>query len=75
MQCSSRKFVASQVYYGLRIAHPDWDAERITDAVVAEADLLIAKLDRLKINNKGTKERIEKALRSEGIMFNGHARP
>jgi len=46
MQCSARKFVASQVYYGLRIAHPDWSAERITDAVLAECDLLIRKLDR-----------------------------
>jgi len=46
MQCSSRKFVASQVYYGLRIAHPDWLAEKITDAVIAECDLLIRKLDK-----------------------------
>jgi len=46
MQCSSRKFVASQVYYGLRIAHPDWPAEKITDAVISECDLLIRKLDK-----------------------------
>lgn len=46
MQCSSRKFVASQVYYGLRIAHPHWSAERITDAVLEECDLLIRKLDK-----------------------------
>jgi hypothetical protein len=45
MQCSARKFVASQVYYGLRIAHPYWSAEHITDAVLAECDLLIHKLD------------------------------
>ena len=45
MQCSARKFVASQVYYGLRIAHPDWPADRMIETVVAEADLLIAKLD------------------------------
>jgi hypothetical protein len=48
MQCSSRKFVASQVYYGLRIAHPDWPAEKITDAVIDECDLLIHKLDKAK---------------------------
>ena len=46
MQCSSRKFVASQVYYGLRIAHPDWPPELITDAVIIECDLLIRKLDK-----------------------------
>jgi hypothetical protein len=46
MQCSSRKFVASQVYYGLRIAHPNWSAEKITEAVLAECDLLIQKLDK-----------------------------
>ena len=46
MQCSSRKFVASQIYYGLRIANPGWPAERITDAVIAECDMLIKKLDR-----------------------------
>jgi len=46
MQCSSRKFVASQVYYGLRIAHPNWAAEGLIDQVVKEADLLIRKLDK-----------------------------
>lgn len=40
--------MASQVYYGLRIAHPDWDAEQITDAVIAECDMLIKKLDKKK---------------------------
>ena len=52
MQCSSRKFVASQVYYGLRIAHPDWPADKLTDAVLAECDLLIEKLDRKKKRKK-----------------------
>lgn len=46
MQCSARKFVASQVYYGLRIAHPDWPADKITDAVIEECDMLISKLDK-----------------------------
>ena len=46
MQCSSRKFVASQVYYGLRIAKPDMPAEELTDQVVREADMLIRKLDK-----------------------------
>ena len=46
MQCSARKFVASQVYYGLRIAHPNWSAEGLIDQVVKEADMLIAKLDK-----------------------------
>ena len=45
MQCSSRKFVASQVYYGLRIAHPNMPAEELTTRVVHEADMLIRKLD------------------------------
>jgi hypothetical protein len=46
MQCSSRKFVASQVYYGLRIANPLMTAEALTDQVVREADMLLRKLER-----------------------------
>ena len=64
MQCSSRKFVASQIYYGLRIANPGWPAERITDAVIAECDMLIRKLDGRPDPRKIRRERRERLARA-----------
>jgi len=45
MQCSSRKFVASQVFYGTQIAHPRWSQKRLVKYTVETADLLLKTLD------------------------------
>lgn len=46
MQCSSRKFVASQVFYGTQIAHPKWSQERLVKYTVKTADMLLKALDK-----------------------------
>ena len=45
MQCSARKFLASQALYGAQIAHPDWTREQLVEEAVKLSKLLILKLD------------------------------
>ena len=46
MQCSARKFLASQALYGAQIAHPDWSHAQLVAEAVALSAQLIRKLDR-----------------------------
>jgi predicted RNA polymerase sigma factor len=55
MQCSARKFLASQALYGTQIAHPDWTREELTDEAIELSNMLIRKLDREEKERKGKK--------------------
>jgi hypothetical protein len=46
MQCSARKFLASQALYGNQIAHPRWSKARLVKESVELSALLIAELDK-----------------------------
>ena len=46
MQCSARKFLASQALYGAQIAHPDWSRDKLTDEAIELSENLIRKLDK-----------------------------
>ena len=45
MQCSARKFLASQALYGAQIAHPDWTHEQLINEAVELSSGLIDALD------------------------------
>jgi hypothetical protein len=46
MQCSARKFLASQALYGHQIAHPRWSKKRLVKESVELSEMLIAELDK-----------------------------
>ena len=52
MQCSARKFLASQALYGAQIAHPDWSREKLVNEAVVLSALLIQQLDKPKVKRK-----------------------
>ena len=45
MQCSARKFLASQALYGAQIAHPEWSHEQLVTEAVTLSAKLIQRLD------------------------------
>ena len=45
MQCSARKFLASQALYGAQIAHPDWSHDQLVEEAVTLSSKLIKRLD------------------------------
>lgn len=52
MQCSARKFLASQALYGAQIAHPDWSHDKLVNEAVTLSEKLIIKLDKPKPKRK-----------------------
>jgi hypothetical protein len=46
MQCSARKFLASQALYGNQIAHPRWSKARLVKESVELSALLIRELEK-----------------------------
>jgi hypothetical protein len=46
MQCSARKFLASQALYGNQIAHPRWSKARLVKESVELSAMLIRELDK-----------------------------
>jgi hypothetical protein len=54
MQCSARKFLASQALYGNQIAHPRWSKKRLVEESVLLSAMLIKELDK-KTKKKTTK--------------------
>jgi len=52
MQCSSKNFLASQVFYGLTIAHPKWYEDKVIESSFRIAEKMMKRSKRKTIKSK-----------------------
>jgi hypothetical protein len=57
MQCSARKFLASQALYGAQIAHPDWSHDQLVDEAVNLSEKLIRRLETASVKIRNPKSK------------------